>query len=275
MDTLKISWKMPGGVLGTDSTGKGPFARALRQLLEEGKPFKSLSQCFFNDGSGVHRWLGVFVHSAGDRVLFFPGVADPVNWIRRAKSGEPVKQEPLDFDHLSLERDRETWHATSARSKEHLAGPPTLSLGDGRAFLFGMSVANSGVLWPVMAETEVSARIHPNDSSRRADVIQRARAGRDFPMLSLNTDHPLPQSPAYLHFAVIVGPTGFPEYRGPEFGMPANGPFVMPVLTENPAQLPVQIARFSLSDKLDIQITSMSLSGALSVPACFSTPLAS
>ncbi len=274
MDTLKIAWKMPGGVLGTDTTGKSPFARALRQLLEEGKPFKSLTQCFFNDGTGMPRWFGVFVHSAGDRVLFYPGLAEPVQSVQKARTGHPTTQEPLQFDHLSLERDRQTWHATSVRSKEHVAGPPTLSLGDGRSFLFGMSVANAGTLWPVMAETEVTAKVSPSDSRRRADVIQRAREGIEFPMLSLNTDHLLPSPPAFLHFAVIVGPTGFPTYPGPEFGLPVGSPFLIGGMPEAPTSLAVRATRFSLSSALDIQITCMCLAGALSVPACFATPLA-
>ena len=264
---------MPGGVPGTDASGTGPFARALRQLLQEGKPFTSISHCYFKDESGVPRWFGVFVHSAGDRVIFFPGVAEPVDGIQTDNSGTKTRHVPFDFDHLSLERDRRTWHATSVGSRAHLAGPPTLPLGEGRVLWFGMSVASPHALRTVNAKTEVSALVHPNDGKRRAAVLSKARESSTFPMMSLNTDWPAAPSPAFLHFAVVVGPAGFPEYRGPEFGLPFDSPFVVDGLASLPAELPVRMTRFALSETVDVQITCTALVGTLSVPASFASPL--
>lgn len=275
MDTLKLTCTMPPGVPGTDTSPANPLARALRQLLRDGRPFNRVSSCFFNDERGAVRWLGVFVHSAGDRVIFFPGLSMNADHIHGFRSEEEKwKMQPFAFDHLSLESDMRTWHVTSTDSKDHLGRPTTLPLGEGRVLWFGMSVADSNALQIVNRETVITAEVPEGDGRRRMDVLVKAREGMDFPMVSLNTEHPGPPGIGFLHFSVFVGPTGFANYPGPELGFPFGSPFLAAPLQNEIFGLPLRSHRFALTDEMDIQITCTRLPGRLNTPVTFTGPTA-
>jgi hypothetical protein len=229
--------------------------------------------CFYNSGgSGPLRWLGVFVHSAGDRVLFFPGYSDIPTQIRGFKAGAEVWNQPFQFDHASLENDLRTWHVTSPGSADHLGRPRTLDIGESRVLWFGLSVANESALRLVREETTVIARVPPSDGKRRMDAFVAARDGAQFPIVSLNPQHPTPNNKGFLHFAFVVGPKGFPAYTGSELGAPFNSPFLAEPLPEALHNLPLRIHRVELSPTIDLQIACCLMPGVLTAPFSFTGP---
>lgn len=263
---------MPAGRPGRDDSPDNPIARALNKLLREGQPFHRLNHCYFSDGTDDLRWLGVLVHSAGDRVLFFPGFAETQTRIQGYQNDREVWNQPFVFDHASLERDRRSWHATSPRSTEHLGSPKTLEIGQGRVFWFGLSVKSSAVLRAVLESTTATAYVPQSDSRRRADVLGAAREGAEFPIMALNTEHPTNDQEYFLHFAFVVGPAGFPEYPGPELGAPFGSPFLCSPLPNPIVNVPIRLHRVALSDTVEVQVSCVALPGALTVPATVTSP---
>jgi len=272
MDILKITSTMPDGRPGVDDTPTNPLARATAQLLQTGRPFSRLCHCYFDDKGGVLRWLGVFVHSAGNRVIFFPGFAETFREIQGFKASSQIWNQPFLFDHISLESNLENWHITSPLSERHLGSPPTLQLGKSRVLWFGMSIASPAALRLVSQQTVATAGVPLRDTRRRAEIIGTARDGAEFPRVSVNTENESAFDQGFLHFAIIVGPRGFEDYRGPEFGAPFNSPFLSTPLPQVLTNLPIRIHRLELASDVDIQITCMFLPGALNVPVSFTSP---
>lgn len=272
MDTLTFSSTMPGGQPGTDSTGQSPYARALRNLLETGQTFLGMSQCHVSARGGPLRWVGVFVQTESGRVLFFPGVADKMVGAESGSSSKGVrKNAPIAIDHLTLEANRASWHATSARSKTRINGTSTIPLGDGRVLWFGMSVAECTSLQAAYETTLVTAEVHESDSRRRTEVF--AAAVKDRTSLKFELDSPWPDSTTstFLHFCAIVGPRGFVRYEGPELGLPRPNPHTRGALT--PVWVKNSEAR-ALSDTVDIQLLCVQASGQiLDFPIMFTTPI--
>src|SRR5207249_3900653 len=102
------------------------------------------------------RWLGAFVLSAGHRLIFFPGFDFIPDWIRSLRGRSLEAQRQFRVDHVSLERDRRSWHFTMRKSKKQQGGGRTTDLGDGRVAWFGMSVAGEAVLRELRRQTVVS-----------------------------------------------------------------------------------------------------------------------
>jgi hypothetical protein len=163
--TLHHTWTTPGGSPGRDESPTNPLNRATAQLLQYGKPFPRLCMCFFKDARGTLRWLGVFVHSAGSRVLFFPGFADTFKEVQHGFKAKSQRNQPFDFDHVSLENDLQSWHITSARSEDHIGKPRTLDIGKSRVLWFGMSVADANVLRIVREETRITSVVQHQTAS--------------------------------------------------------------------------------------------------------------
>jgi hypothetical protein len=272
VDTLQVTWFMPGGSLGRDNAPENPLSRAAVQLLQRGKSFPRLSMCFFDTGNGVLRWLGVIVHSAGDRILFFPGYSTTPTEIRRFMAGNQVWNQPFLFDHASLQSDLRTWHATTPGSADHLGKLRTLDLGESRVLWFGLSVADENALRLLCEETVVTATVPASDGQRRIDAFMASRDGAQFPLVSLNTEQAKRTDQAFLHFAFVVGPRGFPEYSGPELGAPFNSPFLAQPLPGVFYNLLVRSHRIELSPTIDLQITCCQLPGSLTAPITFTGP---
>ena len=260
---------MPMGLPGCDSSRENPLSRAVRQLLEDGKPFPRLSMCFFDPKTSPFRWLGVLVHSAGDRILFFPGYAQTPIALQVFAGGAQVEERPFLFDHASLERDLQSWHVTTPQSADHVGRPKTLKLGDSRVLWFGLSAASDEALRPVLLVTKATASVPPRDSERRTQAFMRARDGAEFPLVSLNTDLPRRKSPSFLHFSFVVGPAGFPDYVGTDIAAPVESPYVTPPLPSSIPRLPSRSHRVRLSGSIELQITVTELPGSLSVPIIF------
>lgn len=266
MDRIQLIWKMDYGAPVCDVSTSNPLARAISQLFEEGKPFSNLCMCFFNDPSATLRWLGVFVQSAGNRVLYFPGFINEFDQIQGFQGKSLQWHQSFDFDHISLEKDRTKWHVTSKHYKDHLGSPRTLPLDKNRVLWLGISVADAHAMRIVKQETKIIVDSPPNDSQRRYEVFRKAREEAKFPIVSLNEEHPNLFSEWFLHFGLIVGPKDFEDYSGGELGFPHGSPFLLTPLPEKLTEFPVRSHRLKLSENTDIQIIVCCLPGRLNVP---------
>ena len=109
------------GAEGIDNDPNTPIARAVERLLWEGKPYKTVQFCYLKVGKSLLRWIGVFVGSVGNRIIFFPGHDFYPDHIKTSRNESAYKKQAFSIDHISLEKDFEHWHLTSkASTKQHL-----------------------------------------------------------------------------------------------------------------------------------------------------------
>lgn len=268
-EKLELTWEVDFGNPGVDNADDNPLARATDRLFRLGKPFTRLGKCFFREPAGIVRWLGIFVHSAGDRTLFFPGDAAPNAHVRAVEHKADRWNRPFQIDHLSLEPDRQSWHLTSGQSKDHLGKLATEKLDSERTFWFGMSVAPEN-LRAVKNTTRVIVDTPASDTDRRADVFRQSREGAIFQMMTLNSDHPQIPPDGFLHFSVIVGSPGFPTGSGQVLGLPHGGPFLSAPPSAPNERIPVRLYRLVLSESIELEITVSAHAGKLSTNVAYS-----
>ncbi|WP_154662512.1 hypothetical protein [Solimonas flava] len=268
-DKLELTWEVDFGNPGVDDANDNPLARATDRLFRLGKPFTRLGKCFFMEPAGIVRWLGIFVHSAGDRTLFFPGDAAPNDYIRAVEHKSDRWNQPFQIDHLSLEPDWQSWHLTSGQSKEHLGKLATHKLDSERTFWFGMSVAAEN-LRVVKNTTRVIADTPVSDTDRRAEVFKQSREGAIFQMMTLNSGHQQIPPEGFLHFSVIVGSPGFPIGSGEILGLPHGGPFLAKPPLPPSEKVPSRLYRLVLSESVELEITVSAHAGPLSTNVVYS-----
>lgn len=272
LDRIQLIWKMDYGAPGCDVSTSNPLARAISQLFKEGKPFSNLCMCFFKDTSATLRWLGVFVQSAGNKVIYFPSFINDFDQIQGFQGKSLQWHQSFDFDHITLDKDRSKWHVTSKHSKGHLGSPRTLPLGKNRVLWLGISVADTHVMRIVKQETKIVFDSPPSDSQRRREVFHKSRERAKFPIVSLNEEHPISFNKWFLHVGLIVGPKGFEDYLGGELGFPHRSPYLVTPLPEELTALPLRSHRLELSDNTDIQIIVCCLPGRLKMPVTITGP---
>lgn len=219
---------------------------------------------------GIVRWLGIFVHSAGDRVLFFPGDAAPNTHVRAVEHNSDRWNQPFKIDHLSLEPDWQSWHLTSPQSRDHLGKLATEKLDSERTFWFAMSVAADN-LRLARNTTRVVADTPTGDTNRRTAVFQQSRKGAIFQMMTLHTDHQKIPTNGFLHFSVVVGPPGFPVGNGDVLGLPHGGPFLARPQLSQGVKVPLRLYRLALSESVELEITVSAHAGPLSTNVVYSS----
>jgi len=266
-DKIKIEWRMDASRSGLDSDPANPLSRSLARLISTGKPFSRLSLSFLNEGGGQLRWFGVFAE--GKRTMFFPGFSMAFDGIESYRGQKPHALRSFEFDHLSLEQDRTTWHVTTRGSSDHLGSPRTLSLGNGRVLWFGLSFASLDAFLPVQDRTTVEFQCSTSDAARRREIITDARKDAEFPILSLPSGHLVALPDTYFHVSVIAGPAGFKTYLGGEHAFPIGSPYLESPFPSSLIGLPTRIHRLQLSPNTDLQITLTRLTGKLTVPVTF------
>jgi hypothetical protein len=278
MVTLELTYKWTFGRDGIDNNPSIPLTRALRNLLENGKPQYRPACCFFDpeysagNGEGV-RWLGVFVQTAGDRILFFPG------FFRTNKgyhlSGRKIlKDNDFIIDHVTLDKGFRDIHATMHTPKQPVSVGKPKSIGEGRYFWFGVSIQNLAGLRPVAKETIIRAEIPKTDASRRAKLLEELQ-GKS--LSDLCTRLPAGSmemfSTGFLHVAVYIGPPGFSEehWRTSPLGIPSGSKSfaILPSARFDLRQLPLRAHKIKISEQYEVQLATMWLPGSLNVPASF------
>ncbi len=172
-------------------------------------------------------------------------------------------------DHVSLEKDWTRWHVTSPKSEDHLRGPRTTPLGEGRYLWFGMSIASFSVLRSVRKATVASYPSPPMDSTRRLETFIETRNDAEFSAVSFHPGLDLSKTEGLPHFSVIVGPKGFPDYQKDRLAFPDGSPFLKRPFTPGNVRLKIRMHRLSLAEQVDIQIVTSWLPGSLRVPVVF------
>lgn len=213
-----------------------------------------------------------FCPVGGKQGHIFPGFINNFDQIQGFHGKDLRWHKPFDFDHISLEKNRSTWHVTSKHRKDHLGGPRTLSLGQSRVLWLGISVADAHMMRIVKQETKIVSDSPPSDSQRRLKAFFKAREGAKFPIVSINNDNPIQFNEWFLHFCLIVGPKNFSFYQGGELGFPHGSPYLATSFPEELTALPLRSHRLELSDKIDIQITVCCLPGKLKTPVTITSP---
>lgn len=274
MDTLELTWTFPLANGARDVGEDNPLNRALNALLKDGKPIRTLSMCHIkvppeSEVPDELRWLGVFVHSQGGRVLYFPGFS-----YERFVAFQGTKRKNskvFSIDHVSLEATFLKWHLTSFKSDNHFGSPRTLPLDEERYLWFGLSIADLNVFRPVCEETKIFVPTPSTDSKRRLDAFKSSRKDNKDLWVGLSPWATDAFDPYFLHIAVIAGPVGFPNYFGPHLGFPEGSPFLETPLPEGSVSLPTRHHRMTLSKDVDLQIVVTCLPGELKCPATFTS----
>lgn len=267
---VQLSWEMEEGSPGTDFDASNPLARAADSPFLDGRPQQRLSLCFYRDlDEQSLRWLGTFVLSGGGRVIFFPGLTFDPTWILVSRKKAPHKRHEINIDHITLDGSFHRWHLSSRGSAKHLGSGTTTDLAEGRFLWFGMSLAGSRILRPVMKRAIVRFHVPSADSRRRMDSFMASREGAVFNCVSLSPDARDRYKDGFLHFGFVVGPSGFPDYRGTNLGIPFGSPFLRKPLPPEIRQLPLRSHRLSLGNVVDIEVITAWLPGNLSHDVTF------
>lgn len=277
MDILKLTWKMEGAVDGEDADPTNPLSMAVGKLFREGQPFLRLMQCFCADqrrgpATPILRWFGVFVLSAGGRIVFFPGFQSPRQHVSGFRETAQMWKEEFDFDHISLERDHRRWHITSRGSKRHLGGPTTSDLGNNQFLWLGLSVASLDELRLVKSETKVVTEVAPSDTKRRIEVFSKAREGARFQILQWEKEVWQAGAGGFWHFGLIVGPSSSPSYMGSNLGFPIGSPFLAAPIQFGTGPMPVRHHTLDLSAETTLQIVTAYVPGVLKEGVVLTAP---
>jgi hypothetical protein len=267
-DFLTFAWHFAGGGNGRDESPYNPIARATRRLLQDGQPFERMTFSFFQSNGSPLTWIGAFVHSAGDRVLFFPGFANTHAGVEKHNGSLLTTSPAFEVDHVSLERDRKSWHLTSKNRKSYENVPSTTDLGQSRTLWFGLSISSLDVLRVLKQETTVQSGAPSSDASRRASVISESLKLAQHNIVQLDTGYTHTLDQGFLHLWFVVGPPGFPDYNGPHFGFP----FLVRRPEWEREHLPIRSHRIRLSETVDIQVAAMLIPGIFKIPVAFCTP---
>ena len=281
LDKLEITFKLIGGEAGVDEDSYNPLSRALTNLLRTGQPFQRLTQCFIVDDryQSVNndmciRWLGVFVYSAGNRIIFFPGFADPMTHIHAIHVFESRFNQSFQFDHFTLEENLQRWHVTSEDSHEHFPGRgiKTRSLGNDNYLWFGLTISNLDVLRIAKERTTVIANVPTTDARRRADILLKAREDAIFHQLEFHP-HARMSGSFTSHFSVFVGNGRGNFYGGNDLGLPYDSPFLTAPLDDREMPLPIRRHPIVLSNDRDLQIDTAILPSDVIYPVVVTSGL--
>jgi hypothetical protein len=278
MDTIALELSMSVGDNGLDSNPNNPLSRAFSALLAEGLPHQAHTLCFLNPGNAPDspitqpRWLGVFVHTAGGRILFFPGLNTPIDWLETARDNLAPNRRSLSLDHISAEPARQRWHFTGLGSDQHVAGGRTPEAADGSFFWFGLSLQSHDGLMLAHKRTLVVHRAPPSDVPRRLEEFRQLQGSATYARVNSDMGTTFPFSPSFLHICFLFSSPTAPNYTGPEWLPPAGSPYLTPPLPPEVAEARIRLHRIPLSDEWDIQIHTMLLPGTITVPAAFTSP---
>lgn len=270
-----FTYRFSHGRSGTDQSPENPLFRSLRFLMEKGRPQKAVTLCKMGLLEKVPdqpvRWFGVFVLSAGDRLLYFPGFFQPNGRLLAYAGTSQMADRGFRTDHASLESDLDTWHLTEdPPRRRHQFGPKTRDLGEGRVLWFGMSVAQEEIFREIRYETVMAKDVPSSDSKRRFKSFQGAAFA--------DPNHVIPRPPSsrpgeneFLHFLFIVGPEGFPMYDGQALLTPHGAPWVEPPLPDPLKDVHFRSHRIPVGGGLEVEIAAGKLPGQLQVPVAFTS----
>jgi len=272
MHTLRLTFSLEPGLPGTDDDPQNPMSRAFQSLLVDGKPFRDVALCFYGGDETKSsllppkKWLGVFILSEGNRILFFPGLSMNPNWVQQDTLRGSTKREDFDLDHLSLEPSRLRWHITSTGSRDHQSVGRTPELGDSRLLWLGMSIADESLLRDLKAETKVIAQSPSTDSDRRLRKFTEVVNGAAHNIISLPKEAKLKFSEGFLHFTFVFGNQSAVLYKDVGRLLPINSPYLAREQLQALDSYPIRFHEVKLGKNVSIQIGCSWLPGSPSIP---------
>lgn len=277
MEKIHLNFELDIGQSGSDDDPFNPLSRALRVPLEEGKPQEGLVLCFyhgenFDESSNPNiRWLGSFVYSSGNRIIFFPGINNPPDWTQHASSKTLNNKVSFKLDHISMEPSRKRWHFTTPGSHHHRRGGMTRDLGEGRQNWVGLSISTENELRIVRNNTTASFSCPPSDANRRIEHLSELYSNAPHHSVGLLESSKERFEKGFLHISFIALPKEAPVYKGPSWLPPVGSPFLDAQTPMKISKLQMRWHRVYLPGDYDIQLTLMWLPGLLNVPALWTT----
>jgi len=277
VDTVELSFKLNEGHSGVDNDPLNPLSRAFQVLMKEGKPHQGHALCFYFDEERNLKnisslgWLGVFVLSAGKRIIFFPGFSHSPTWIKTTTNRSTSPRTSFNLDRISLEPIRQSWHFTTANSTDHKRGGRARDLGQGRLSWFGLSVASENILRQVYSTTVAIFPSPPSDLHRRITHLSDKQKVAPHHLLHLMNGSKDRFKKGFLHFCFTAIPKKESNYEGPVWLIPAGSPNLSQPFPKATPNFQVRIHRIPLHGMYDIQVSCMWLPGELSVPSVWTT----
>ncbi len=263
---------------GRDDDPINPLARATHRLMNEGQPLNHLAACTWRPlpASADLRWLGAFVWSAGQRLVFFPGFAAEQRVVSSASSADPVPVEMrFQTDHVTLDSNLKTWHITTQGSvREHISTLKTTDLGGGRVFWCGIHVSSAEVLRVLRRATIVTAEVPGTDKHRRGEILEAALHQSVCKCVHAEERTNI-APPRFFYFGLIVGPAGFQPVLDSDMlrlGLPSDLPFVQPRAGRAGEHTGFSVHMVTLNAPVAIQIAVALLPGTMTVPISFTSP---
>jgi hypothetical protein len=244
--------------------------------MKDGGPHLNHALCFFHGNSYEDhtasdvRWLGILVYSKGERIIFFPGFDDLPTWIETTKLESTQPRTSFQMDHITLEPHRLRWHFTTPGSGCHRPGGRVRQENSGTINWLGLSLSSEGVLRRVMAKTSAAFPTPPTDAERRLKQLVNLQNSAAQHVVSMAPASMAQYQEGFPHFHFAVLPKNSPDFQGPNWLLPSGSPSLSEPFPEI-CDFPIRAHRINLTNKHDIQITSMWLPGTLNSPVVCST----
>jgi hypothetical protein len=182
-------------------------------------------------------------------------------------------KDAFSLDHVSLEKNRLSWHLTSENSPRHLGGPKPLAVENNTTLWLGLSISNPIVFRPVFERTTIKALSPASDSRRRLELLRKSREGINFPIVE-NNGAPIAWTDSFLHFSFFISSSDSRDYIGPEIGAPYESPYLNRPLPNPLINVPIRHHRTALSPTVHLQILVATLLGQLTIPVTLTSPSA-
>ncbi len=247
----------------------------MANLIADGKPYETHALCYFSENwpegqANVH-WLGVFLHTKGDRILFFPGIDNITKQIFTTYKGKKSSRDEFSIDHLTLEPQKRKWHLTSKVPGSHLSGGTVRDVGEDRFLWFGLSISNASILRELKRTTTVRFHSPSSDAERRIDEVTSLHSKAPQNLIGLPREGIDQFTVGYTHLTFTVGPKDASDYLGPDLLQPHGYAGVTPFTMSEASKIPVHLHRIPITKDLDVQIASMKLPGKIPRPFIYST----
>ena len=204
-DLVSVKVGFAGFGTGKVRNDTSALVRPFTMLIEGGKPIGRINYLFYrSDTSFV---LGTLCFTPGRRLLFFPGlVGRTPTWYSKGTIVHPVRERDRLIDHLTMEANLDSFHATTLRSdgtKKLLTSCKTKKVIDDLTYWFGLSLQSDKVLEKCPDEIEFQFASSPQDSLRRTRVVMRSREDAKFHIVELSPDSELGPG-TFLHVDFLV-----------------------------------------------------------------------
>lgn len=277
MDNIEISFKLNVGHTGVDNDPLNPLSRAFQFPMKKGKPNQGHAFCFYSGEERdlkkvpLFRWLGIFVFSVKERIIFFPGFSQALTWNKTKNNRNTMPRMSFNLDHITLEPIRQSWHFTTTNSTNRKKGGRARDLGQGRLSWFGLSVASENILRQVLSTTVAIFPSPPTDVNRRITFLkdEQGKAPQHYIYLMNGSRNRFKKG--FLHFNFIATPHKASIYKGPVWLTPDGSPSLSPPFPKSIPNFQKAPHRIPFFGGYDIQISCMWLPGELSVPCVWTT----